>query len=321
MRDPDLVLHARRAAMALEQAWDRWRTIHRQGTEPLPPVSSYVGYSLEEPWGQPRVVFGVAAAEAEQIAALMDGHDCVGPVHATLAALPEGRVVADPAGRADAERGRGTTNVQVPTQAPAQAEVGAWPRAHDADSREDLADRRDAAEAPGPAPRDDRGVGEPDLAAFRPQRAQAAYPEDGAEPGPFVDDPDDAEELAGADDVDELDGPDGAQDPEAAEEPAEAGGPDAGWASADSDGVHGPQRVRRSAREARAARSSQRAGREPRRDPAPRAAGSSRAAGPGRKPGGRDRKGLAAMAAELAGWASGELPGQASHRFPPRPPG
>ena len=39
--------------------------------EPLPPVSSYVGYSIEEPWGRPRVVFGVDAEDAERLAALL----------------------------------------------------------------------------------------------------------------------------------------------------------------------------------------------------------------------------------------------------------
>ena len=38
------------------------------------PVSSYVGYSLTEPWGQPRVVFGIAAEEAEYLAAMIE-HD------------------------------------------------------------------------------------------------------------------------------------------------------------------------------------------------------------------------------------------------------
>ena len=69
MRDPELMLRAQRAATELERAWDRWRTMHGLGGDPLPPVSSYVGYSLEEPWGQPRVVFGIAAAEAEHLAA------------------------------------------------------------------------------------------------------------------------------------------------------------------------------------------------------------------------------------------------------------
>ncbi len=75
MRDPDLVVRAQRAAAELERAWDRFRTAHGLGAEPLAPVSSYVGYSLEEPWGEPRVVFGVAAEEAEQLAALLNSHD------------------------------------------------------------------------------------------------------------------------------------------------------------------------------------------------------------------------------------------------------
>lgn len=91
MRDPDLVQRAEHAAGALERAWDRWRTMHGFGSAPLAPVSSYVGYSMEEPWGQPRVVFGVAANEAEQLAALLDGHDCYGPVHAEVAGRPDWR--------------------------------------------------------------------------------------------------------------------------------------------------------------------------------------------------------------------------------------
>ncbi len=89
MRDPELVHRAERAALALERAWGRWRTMHGLGSDPLPPVSSYVGYSLEEPWGQPRVVFGVGAEEAERLAALLDGHDCVGPVHAGVTGRPD----------------------------------------------------------------------------------------------------------------------------------------------------------------------------------------------------------------------------------------
>jgi hypothetical protein len=91
MRDPDLVQRAERAATALERAWIHWRTMHGLGSDPLPPVSSYVGYSLEEPWGQPRVVFGVGAEEAERLAALLDGHDCVGPIHAEVSSRPEWR--------------------------------------------------------------------------------------------------------------------------------------------------------------------------------------------------------------------------------------
>jgi hypothetical protein len=116
MRDPDLVQRAERAAFALERAWDHWRTMHGFGSDPLPPVSSYVGYSLEEPWGQPRVVFGVDAEEAELLANLLDGHDCVGPVHAELTASSEWRRAA--------ANGMGTApwpsadQLSIPAQAP-----------------------------------------------------------------------------------------------------------------------------------------------------------------------------------------------------------
>src|SRR5215471_10200067 len=91
MRDPELMQRADRAAIALEEAWERWRAMHGLGTEPLPPVSSYVGYSLEEPWGQPRVVFGLRADEAELLAALLEGHDCVGPIYAEVSTRPDWR--------------------------------------------------------------------------------------------------------------------------------------------------------------------------------------------------------------------------------------
>ncbi len=130
MRDPDLVQRAERAAFALERAWGHWRVMHGLGTDPLPPVSSYVGYSLEEPWGQPRVVFGVGADEAERLAALLAGHDCVGPVHAEVTARPDWRLAASstPAtGQGRAFDGA----VNVPAQAPRPAagpvtEQDAW---------------------------------------------------------------------------------------------------------------------------------------------------------------------------------------------------
>jgi hypothetical protein len=93
LRDPDLVVRAQRAATALERAWDRWRTLHGLSAEPMPPASSYVGYSLAEPWGQPRVVFGVAAEDAEQLAALLDRHECAGPA-GTHQLEPAGRTSA-----------------------------------------------------------------------------------------------------------------------------------------------------------------------------------------------------------------------------------
>jgi hypothetical protein len=103
MRDPELVFKAQLAAAALERAWQRWRVVHGLMAEPMPTISSYVGYSLEEPWGQPRVVFGLSAEDAEQLVALLDRHDCIGPVHAKIAAGQGGRELptpaSDPAGR------------------------------------------------------------------------------------------------------------------------------------------------------------------------------------------------------------------------------
>jgi hypothetical protein len=84
MRDPELMFRAQVAASALERAWEQWRAVHGQAAEPMPTISSYVGYSLDEPWGEPRVVFGLAAEDAEQLAILLERHDCVGPVHAMV---------------------------------------------------------------------------------------------------------------------------------------------------------------------------------------------------------------------------------------------
>jgi hypothetical protein len=128
MRDPDLVQQAERAAIALERAWGRWRVMHGLGTEPAPPVSSYVGYSLEDPWGQPRVVFGIGAEEAERLAALLDGHDCVGPVHAEVTGRPDWRQAAagPPAARAWPAGDQGG----IPAQAPQPAAEELVPAQH-----------------------------------------------------------------------------------------------------------------------------------------------------------------------------------------------
>jgi len=90
VRDPDLIVRAQQAATALESAWCRWRNMHGLAADPAPAVSSYVGFSLDAPWGQPRIVFGICAEEAEQLATLLDRHDCVGPVHASVKAKPVG---------------------------------------------------------------------------------------------------------------------------------------------------------------------------------------------------------------------------------------
>jgi len=72
MGDPELMARAHQAAVRLERSWDRWRRMQGLAAEQAQPVSSYVGYSLAEPWGRPRVVFGVGAEEAELLSDLLD---------------------------------------------------------------------------------------------------------------------------------------------------------------------------------------------------------------------------------------------------------
>jgi hypothetical protein len=133
MRDPELMQRADRAAIALEEAWERWRAMHGLGSEPLPPVSSYVGYSLEEPWGQPRVVFGLRADEAELLASLLDGHDCVGPIYAEVSTRPDWRrSVNGPASQLTRPY---ANSLSVPAQAPPSPldQLGQASRAPDED--------------------------------------------------------------------------------------------------------------------------------------------------------------------------------------------
>jgi hypothetical protein len=78
MRDPELVARAGYAAARLEQAWERWRVLHGLDGS-FDPLASYVGYSHAEPMGQPRVVIGVDAAEAEFFADFLESHDCATP--------------------------------------------------------------------------------------------------------------------------------------------------------------------------------------------------------------------------------------------------
>ena len=78
MGDPELVRRAGYAAARLEQAWERWRALHGLSGS-ADPLASYVGYSHKDPMGQPRVVIGVDAAEAEFFADFLEGHDCAAP--------------------------------------------------------------------------------------------------------------------------------------------------------------------------------------------------------------------------------------------------
>jgi len=269
-----MIVRAQQAAIELEQAWDRWRSLHGLGIDPPPPVSSYVGYSLEEPWGQPRVVFGIDAREAEQLAALLDRHDCNGPVYASVASLATTTRAAETteARVPEAERHQGAGRVRVPTQAQpvtAQREKPPEPAPREAAQRDTTRE-----DEPGPlgagrqaqepatadhepsALRADQTAEPPGPPAFRPRLEPAAYPDEDEDP-----DPAEAEPAPTA-------------------EPSQAA---SGWTRASRvPGGHALSRQKR----------------------APR--------GTSAKPRSRDRSGPAATAAELAGLTAGELPGQAS---------
>src|SRR6202020_3627383 len=70
MRDPGLVVRAQQAATELESAWCHWRSMHGLSADPRQAVSSYVGYSLDAPWGESRIVFSISAEGAERLAHL-----------------------------------------------------------------------------------------------------------------------------------------------------------------------------------------------------------------------------------------------------------
>jgi hypothetical protein len=76
MRDPELVARATRAALRRESAREPSRALHGLAVAPGQPVESYVGYSLKEPRGEPRVVIGIDADEAEFLAEFLDRDQC-----------------------------------------------------------------------------------------------------------------------------------------------------------------------------------------------------------------------------------------------------
>jgi len=53
MRDPEWS-HVLSAATRPGSAWEQWRALPGLAVAPGQPVVSYVGYSLKEPWGEPR---------------------------------------------------------------------------------------------------------------------------------------------------------------------------------------------------------------------------------------------------------------------------
>ena len=277
MRDPNLIVRAQQAAAELEQAWDRWRTLHGLGIDPPPPVSSYVGYSLEEPWGQPRVVFGIDAREAEQLAALLDRHDCNGPVYASVATLATTTRTAETteARAPESDRHQGAGRVRVPTQAQpttAQREKPPEPAQREAPQR-DNGTREDE---PGPLGAG-RQAQEPATADHEPSALRADQTAEAVPPGPPAFRP----RLEPADYAEEDQDPDLAEaEPAPAAEPSQAS---AGWTRASrAPGGHALSRQKRTPR------------------------------GTSAKQRSRDRSGPEAMAADLAGWTVDELPGQAS---------
>lgn len=77
MRDPELISNAQRAAAELEQAWSQWRTARGRPEVAAESVASYVAHSIEQPWGHPRVVLGIDAEDARELAALLAGDEPV----------------------------------------------------------------------------------------------------------------------------------------------------------------------------------------------------------------------------------------------------
>jgi hypothetical protein len=80
MRDPELVSCAQRAATELERAWTTWRTTRGRGGETTAEsVASYVAHSIDHPWGRPRVVLGLDAEDARELAALLQKQESEQP--------------------------------------------------------------------------------------------------------------------------------------------------------------------------------------------------------------------------------------------------
>jgi hypothetical protein len=334
MLEPDLTVRAQRAAAELERAWQRWRAMQNPGTESLPPVSSFLGYSMEDPWGQPRVVFGIAASDAEQLTALLDRRDAAGSVYAAMTSRSAARPEQSTNGSAAAAAERGIAPIHVPSQTkPAAAQRAAAQRAAAPaadklspldpplyrDIRRDATERDVAQPEPEAAAQESQtglglvgfgpaaGLEDQDLAtrsgvvAFRPRHGPESYGPESYEPESYEESGvDPAADAADVTDADDPDSPADAADledltdPTDPTDPTEAGqaGQATGWTrSGRLPGSHGLPRAKRSGAGKRASNKQE----------------------------GKDRAGLADIAAELAGWAASELPGQASQRRGPRP--
>jgi hypothetical protein len=124
MRDPELVARAQRAAARLESAWEQWRTLHGLNAAPSQPIVSYVGYSLKEPWGEPRVVIGLDADEAEYLADFLDQDECEPRAQAALPQqIPVQQVVVT-----EPPAEGWPTGLQAPAEisAPISADLAGW---------------------------------------------------------------------------------------------------------------------------------------------------------------------------------------------------
>ena len=128
MRDPELVARAQRAAARLESAWEQWRALHGLAVAPGQPVVSYVGYSLKEPWGEPRVVIGIDADEAEYLAEFLDRDECAQRGQASLQSAQLQQVphqqVPHPAGPTSA----GAASIRPASASQAGRAAAGWPR-------------------------------------------------------------------------------------------------------------------------------------------------------------------------------------------------
>ncbi|MGD0685130.1 MAG: hypothetical protein ABSA03_08410 [Streptosporangiaceae bacterium] len=325
MRDPDLVSRAQRAATALERAWDHWRTSHGLDAEPPPPVSSYVGYSLEEPWGQPRVVFGIAAEEAEQLATFLDRHRPAGagqPGNGQLSPAGSSRLSPAVTGRTSqagdgrlSPDGHGPANGMLSAAANGLSARDSVPGGRNGDgpvparlAGDGVAPGRSATEGPAPGP-----------AAIGTETGTADETGTGTAP---------ADRTAAATGT----GTAAASGTAAANGTAATNGTAAasGTAVANGTAADGKSLWRPRSHRHAGEHAAQRPGRQhgpaaaedgalPPAGPPPRDRPSPDRPSPGQDNAGEgaDLGGLGPVAGDLAGWASGELPGQASRGTAP----
>jgi hypothetical protein len=300
MPDPGLVSRAQRAATMLERAWDRWRAAHGLAAEPLPPVSSYVGYSIEEPWGRPRVVFGVDAADAEKLATLLQDCAAPQPSPASRQAMDEARARIPAQGRtADLNETREQHSGAALEHSGAALEHSGAALEHSGAALEHSSTEQSAGSANGAHP-----VG----AAARPEdHADADDVQEGGATDFAVQSDSASEDVAGesaASAGTAADAPEGS--PENLDLPVGQDGPAGQDGAAGQDGPATPGSSGSDQQEPPAADGQHPGESAVRQMQDVSDKGDARNAGHGVSD---------TMVAELAGWAAGELPGQASARL------